>query len=727
MTRWSVLLLLSASLPLAGCTWGARQNVDQTVCAMSNRAYDVAPELPPPTPPPSGNAPAAETAPANAPPASQATAAANASARPAVPEVPTDVQTVAWMEGPRGGSGQDAMLSGVQAAAWMQSPVGQRRLDLNIPTQIPGSEAPRVQLPRERGEVEAAIDRIYGELPPLPGEPKPQPGPDGKPYTLSELQRLAAANSPTLRQAAADVENARGALIQAKTYSNPTFSYLFDPSNNNSTAGVQGGALDQVIRTGGKQKLAVAAAQKDYENAELALKRARSDLSTAVRNAYFTLLVDVETLTVTRSLARFTDDIYRLQTGILRGALAAPYEPASLRAQAFTMRLAYNQAISSYIYDWKQLVATIGLHQLPLSEVSGRVDKLIPYYEYDRVLDHVLKNHTDILTARNLVPQAKYNLKLAQVTPIVPDIDLHATYEHDTALAPFGTYQTMSVSFPVPIWDQNKGNILSAESQVVRATEEWHRVEVTLTTNLASAYANYQNNLYAIEYYRNHILPDLVRYYRGIYARRQIDPTSAFGDLVMAQQTLAANVTTYIGILQSLWTSVVAVADFLQTDDLFQIATPRELPEMPDFSQPPQWLCGHEALAARCAHGACQPGPCCLAPVAGQPPMPGDVQSMAPQSIAAQNAAHQNSAPQSIAPLPDTAGGTSGPVLLPQPPPEIQQFTPPAVPVQPAQPAQPSRRDGACFERQLRALPGGRDDLIASLARAAGARGRSVT
>ena len=52
-----------------------------------------------------------------------------------------------------------------------------------------------------------------------------------------------------------------------------------------------------------------------------------------------------------------------------------------------------------------------------------------------------------------------------------------------------------------------------------------------------------------MEYYRRNILPDLVRYYRGIFARRQIDPNSAFGDLVFAQQNLSTNVTAYLGIL----------------------------------------------------------------------------------------------------------------------------------------------------------------------------------
>ena len=97
-----------------------------------------------------------------------------------------------------------------------------------------------------------------------------------------------------------------------------------DPSNNNNTAGVQGGSIDQPIITGGKMKLGVAAAQKSLDNAILALKRARSDLATAVRNAYFTVLVDVETLVVTRALVQFSDEIYRLQTGLAEGLAGRP-------------------------------------------------------------------------------------------------------------------------------------------------------------------------------------------------------------------------------------------------------------------------------------------------------------------------------------------------------------------------------------------------------------------
>jgi cobalt-zinc-cadmium efflux system outer membrane protein len=470
---------------------------------------------------------------------------------------------------------------------------------------------------------------------------------------LADLQQLAAAYSPTLRQAAADVQAARGNLIQARAYPNPTVGWSVQPSNDGSTAGVQGPFIDQTIKFGGKLKLAAAAAEMDLRNAELALTRARSDLATNVRNAYFGVLVAKETVRVNKALAHFTDEIYRLQADLLRGGFAAPYEPAALRAQAFTIRLAYNQSIQNYIYAWQQLVATIGLRQLPLSEVAGRIDAAIPFYDYDAVRAHVLSNHTDVLTARNGLDKARYNLKLAQITPF-PDVDFNVSFLKEYTLLPKQAVHSVTVGLPLPIWDHNKGNIIAAEGALVRATEEPHRVETSLTNTLATNYNNYKNALAALEYYRRYVLPDQVRYYRGVFDRRQfqVDPSTGFGDLVQAQQTLATDVGTYLTILGQLWTSVVSVADLLQTDDLFQLAQPREVPLLPDLDHLAPWPCCH--VGAPCGAQAAvhnaeasstpAPGPILQAPVGSEPAQPpAEMQLPAPRPVSPSAAPETNS------------------------------------------------------------------------------------
>jgi cobalt-zinc-cadmium efflux system outer membrane protein len=467
---------------------------------------------------------------------------------------------------------------------------------LKVPEDIPGAETRPIQLPKDPVERHAAVVRLYPPLPPVPEEPKAQPGPDGCPYTLAALQQLAAVNSPTLAEAAYNVEQARGNWIQAQQYPNPTVGYQYQPSNDGSTSGAQGPFIDQVIQTSGKLKLAAAAAEMDLRNAELALKRARSDLATQVRNAYYAHLVAKETVRVNKALAHFTDEVYRIQAELLDSGFAAAYEPFALRAQARTVRVALKVAIDTYNITWMQLATAVGLRQLPLTEVAGRIDRAIPYYDYDTVKAHVLKNHTDMLTAFNGVDRARYLLKAAQVTPI-PNVEFNIALLKEHVLAPKQVTPTATVSFPLPIWDQNKGATYAAEAGLGTAKEEPHRVELVLSNSLETAYLNYKTNLETIEDYRKFILPDQVRYYRGVYERRRADPSAAFGDLVQAQQTLASNVATYLANLAQMWSAVVSVADLLQTDDLFQLGKPHELPELPDLDHLPPWLCHHPCAA----------------------------------------------------------------------------------------------------------------------------------
>src|SRR5262249_28097889 len=155
---------------------------------------------------------------------------------------------------------------------------------------------------------------------------------------------------------------------------------------------------------------------------------------------------------------------------------------------------AYKQAIEVYIYAWKQLVAAIGLRDLPLSEVAGRVDRSIPHFDYDVVLAYVRAHHTDVLIAHNTFERARYAMKSAQVAPY-PDVTVQMTVQKEFALPPFQWTPTAQVTVPIPVWDTNRGNKIAAEAGLMRAGDEPHRVELNLTSNLTTAYQSYKSNL----------------------------------------------------------------------------------------------------------------------------------------------------------------------------------------------------------------------------------------
>jgi cobalt-zinc-cadmium efflux system outer membrane protein len=389
--------------------------------------------------------------------------------------------------------------------------------------------------------------------------------------TLSDLQRLALLSSPAIKQAQAAVEAARGAAYQAGLWPNPTVGFEVDTFGTTGGAGYPGGYVDQLIKTAGKLQLARAVATLDLRNSELALKRAQTDLLTRIRTGYFQVLVARENIRISKTLADFADKVY--QTVLIQmkvGRIAAFYEPMYLRALALQTRGNLVIARNAYVSTWKQLAAAMGTLGMPLTELTGRVDMPVPVFEFEKVLDRVLKQHTDVLTAENSLAQARLNVQLARVQPI-PDVDVRLLVQRDFTGPPFEIAPSVQVSVPVPVWNRNQGGIRQAQGNLVNMSEEPHRVRNALTTTLTQAFERYQNNRVLLAYYREQILPDLVRVYDGVYLRYINQEANAFNDVVVAQGNLASAVQSYVTDLGQMWQSVIDVTDLLQTPDFFQL------------------------------------------------------------------------------------------------------------------------------------------------------------
>jgi outer membrane protein, heavy metal efflux system len=542
------------------------------------------------------------------------------------PQAPTNPQIVSWppTDGPMTGSPAAGAVttSSVPATAVRQvsadgdlppaagPPLAEaiptphpRRLE--VPSDLPGANAPQIHLPpldrehaQERG---AAVAKLYPPLPPLGAEYQAAALPTGKPLSIYDLEQMARDYSPQIRQAVADVRSAEGAAIQAGLYPNPTAGYEGDDINQAQTRGQQGGFVDQVVKTGGKLQLAKAAAQVDVANAQVALRKAQSDLASKVRGAYFSTLVAQENVRICHALAQFSDEAYKVQVDMVEGGQAAAYEPLQLRVLAYQARAALVQARNRYISAWKQLAATMGLPGLPPAPLVGGVDAPVPIVRYDMALAHILSMNSDVITAENTLRQSRINLRLAQVNRI-PDLDAHVVIQRDFTTPPFGTIVGVSLGGPLPLWDRNQGNIMSAEAAVSKASEGPHFVRDDLTSRLADAYERYQDNLKVIDYYRKWMLPDQVQAYRGAYQRHQTQPdVVAFADVVTAQQTLATTVTSYVTALGSLWQAVVDVGNLLETEDLFRMGDPQSVPPVPDLASLCPLPCCHSSQPAAAA------------------------------------------------------------------------------------------------------------------------------
>ena len=232
---------------------------------------------------------------------------------------------------------------------------------LGVPPELEGAKVAPIAMPDAKNKLEydAAVKKYFPAMPDIGPDPEPVLALGGKALTLSDLQQLAHANSPLLRQAASDVAAARGAMIQAGLYSNPTFG-LQGQTGGPSGGPTFGPLLSQNISTMGKLRLAQCAAEKDLENAQLAYRRAETDLEANVRTGYFSVLVGLENIRQNRALVSLTDEMYKVMVQQLGGGELATYEPMQIGVFAAQARAGLITARNSYTLAWKQLGVDTG-------------------------------------------------------------------------------------------------------------------------------------------------------------------------------------------------------------------------------------------------------------------------------------------------------------------------------------------------------------------------------
>lgn len=462
----------------------------------------------------------------------------------------------------------------VQVAPQEPTSPNNQKNPFGLPPALPGNDRPPVQVPRfskdtPAAEREKAVLAAYPVLKPITHSIEA----NGTPLSLAEFQQLALSNSPVIRQAAADADSAFGLVIQAGLCPNPTVGYQADqwqpgnspkPINNN---GQQGGYINLLIKTVGKLSLAQQVAGFDYINALVAVRRAQIDVSTQIRTYYFSAIVAKQSMEVNKLLADMADEVYKLQLKQVMAGEAAGYEPLQLYAQAVQYRNSYIQADAAYRTAWKQLAAAAGQPDMPAVPLTGRADTSAPVFNREELLPKMLEQHTDVLTAQNLVCKAQTNLTLQKRIPY-PDLQTNQYHQYDNVAK---NYQFgLQLGIALPVFDANQGNIRSATAQIASAREKIRATQNDLNGKFADAFARYESNRLIAENFKERVLPSLTQAYSSLIRRYQIEPEKVgFNDIIVAQQSLSQSMQTYLSSLGSQWQAVVDVANITQIDELF--------------------------------------------------------------------------------------------------------------------------------------------------------------
>jgi len=460
---------------------------------------------------------------------------------------------------------------------------------LKLPAELPGSQTPDLITPL-RDKLDPAayreeLKRLYPELQPIENNQAAMPDLSVSASPLESLHSLARQNHPGLRAAVANVEVARGLMIQAGLPPNPSIGYEADTVRTLKTPGYHGAYLQQTIVTASKLGLAAEAAAVDYANAMVEQRKTWISVMTEIRRAYFDVLASRQRMVLANAFFDLTHRAYEAQIQLVTAGEAAPYEPLQLRVILTQARASLIKAQQESIAAWRRLATAVGCPDLPASPIDGRIDCSVPMIEYQDALARMNAVHTDLELAENSVRKQQTLVELAD-RQVIPDVNVGFVLQRDYTFEPGATTYNLMLGGDLPVLNRNQGNRIARRAEVVKASQQVQNTRNNLTAALAKAFGQYEANRLLAESFQSDALRDQVRAYRGVYQRYLADPSSvSFNDVIVAQQTVAQVLNQYLDILQSQWQSLVDIGELLQVDDLMELGPLSVVASVPDLSQ----------------------------------------------------------------------------------------------------------------------------------------------
>lgn len=371
-------------------------------------------------------------------------------------------------------------IAGMLSAAALAVALDAAPADQLQPRAVP---AVPVRLPRSVEDLPPAIEEIRAAL------------------ALGDLEQLALASNPTLAQAAAQVDAARGRWVQVGLKPNPEL-YL---QGQSSEVGQQGAQLSQEFVTKGKLHLNRAAAQQEVIRAEQLFAAQQQRVLTDVRRRFYEALVAQRMVEVAYSLLEVGERGVKTAESLLDAREVARIDLLQARVIANTARIRVAQAETQQHEAWRRLEAVVGRPCLTPVGLQGNPSADLPDLDWCASLTMLLHASPELSAAYAEVDRARWQLDREAVEKY-PNVTGYAGAYYDNSIEQ--VFAHAAVSVPIPIFNANQGNVSRAAAELAAAELNVGRIRLSLQDRLAVAFRRYDAAKREFELYDKSILPD---------------------------------------------------------------------------------------------------------------------------------------------------------------------------------------------------------------------------
>ncbi|HEX3152857.1 MAG TPA: TolC family protein [Gemmataceae bacterium] len=382
-----------------------------------------------------------------------------------------------------------------------------------------------------------------------------------QPLSLNDLEQLAQSHNPILQRDQARIESARGQALQAGLYPNPHFDTNNPEVINGKNSLFSVGVMQEIV-VKGKLQLDTAAAEEAVRQTELTFDQNRLELLANVRRQYYTVLVARRRLDVLTELSEIVRSAAETGKKLENAQQASKIDTLLLVVDAQTVEASHKKAETTLAAERKQLAAIVGVDGIAMADIAGDLAARRPEFDEALLRRFAASGSTLVRVAEAEIARRRLLLQRAEVEPY-PNVTLGPALQFGAQ--PGNDQFWLTVTFPIPVWDRNQGNILSAVANVRDAELSLRVLQNDQLAKVADTLGKYLSARNLVDKYEADILPN-VRQAQKLSAEGYAKGVFDFARYLQAQRTVVETNLTYLEALEALWAAAADLAGLLQLE-----------------------------------------------------------------------------------------------------------------------------------------------------------------
>ena len=380
--------------------------------------------------------------------------------------------------------------------------------------------------------------------------------------TLGTALHRALKASPRLTAAERDIGIASGQRLQAGALINPELSYEYD---NAFGSGVYRGTrsaestlqISQLFELFGKRDARIAAGAAGVETATIQRKAVRLEILSETAIAFVSVLGLQRRIQILDEQMTSIDRITPLLQRRVEAGASSPAETGRAEAASALVKADRERTKAALASARRELAVLMGDTAPNFASVSGRLEVTGRPRSFKSVVAAIDAN-PQLVRWTAVYAQRNAELLLARLKPY-PDVRVGVGWRHYNASNDDAVRLTLSV--PIPVFDQNQGNILSAQESLAKTRAEREANRNTLIVLAGRAYDTLQGSLRELAILRDSAIPKARQaaeaiaegYGQGRYSLLEVlDAQASFVQSRLREQEAQQNVHVAVATIEGL-------------------------------------------------------------------------------------------------------------------------------------------------------------------------------